>query len=691
LLLLSLTVLPGQHALGQNGPSPKFTRVNKPGFGDKHNNYAWSMQWFKGKLFVGTNRDFHLVELATLNFYYPYLHVYPPPPDSCTVAPPSPYDLDLRAEIWCYTPSTGVWERVFQSPSDLPNPLAPGKTVARDIGFRDMTVVQEPDGTQALYVGGVSAREYIPGLPWPRLLRSTDGVNFTPVNLTIPDVPSTFMGFRTLIPYNGKLYVTATTELVGDGVVIESSDPASGVFRVVTSPDLLAYEMAVFNGFLYIGAGDKTTGYSVWKTDASGEPPYKLTPVVKNGAGRGPAMVSVVSMHTFQNRLYVGSSGFFSLLPPCELIRIKPDDSWEVVVGNARFDFSTFRTKFPISGLPDGFGNAFNAHIWRMEGNGGFLWAGTNDISWGYRSLASLFPWITQEFGFDLYATSDGAHWFRVTRNGFGSPTSFGLRTFASTPSGLFLGSANQCIGTEVWLGGTPDNTAAARGMVVHTAAPESLEIEAQGGAALLSWDPLQGAVKFYVYRSDQERMPIPLQPGTDKPSNELWVPGPFRKIGTSTGPAFRDVTAGGGTRSVYYVQAVDRRGNVSGESNVTALSPSTPPGTTFGAAASALQDLAGKGKSRAARAARLRKLLDQAQTAAAKGDLSGTRRSLETLQNQVAEDAGGALSQVEVDDLKSLFAKLLRRVRLAQAGILPARALRAPRDSVREPRPVPP
>jgi hypothetical protein len=37
--------------------------------------------------------------------------------------------------------------------------------------------------------------------------------------------------------------------------------------------------------FLYIGAGDEEDGYSVWKTAATGSPPYNFTPIVTNGAG----------------------------------------------------------------------------------------------------------------------------------------------------------------------------------------------------------------------------------------------------------------------------------------------------------------------------------------------------------------------------------------------------------------------
>ena len=107
----------------------------------------------------------------------------------------------LAAEIWSYDPATQQWARVFVSPTDLfiGNDIngQPSYT-ARDTGFRGMTVFTEPDGTQALYVGGVtsgSIYEKLPvfngsAYPPPRLLRSTDGTNWAPV----PQNPGTFMG-----------------------------------------------------------------------------------------------------------------------------------------------------------------------------------------------------------------------------------------------------------------------------------------------------------------------------------------------------------------------------------------------------------------------------------------------------------------------------------------------------------------
>ena len=107
----------------------------------------------------------------------------------------------------------------------------------------------------------------------------------------------------------------------------------------------------------------------------------------------------------------------------------------------------------PVSGFPDGFGNGFNMHFWRMQAYRGALLVGTNDWSWSLRSVPGLDAQIRAEFGFDLFATCDGSDWWAATRDGFGDGrTDFGVRTMAASPAGLFVGTTNHVRGA----GGLP-------------------------------------------------------------------------------------------------------------------------------------------------------------------------------------------------------------------------------------------
>jgi hypothetical protein len=423
-----------------------FSPLNEPGFGDRWNSFPWSMVWWRDQLYVGTNRAFLCVEYFALHSALPFMQRYPPRFDSEARCPDSPLDLPLQAEIWRYTPATGRWTRVYQSPEDVSIPLQPGKQIARDIGFRDMAVFRDPDGTEALYVSGVSARPVCPSAPPPRILRSLDGETFEPVpqlpGTTLGDV--TAVGFRSIRRYFNRFYITAGS-LYGDGVLLEADHPALGSdFRQVL--DVRIFEMVPFNGFLYLGLHDSWNGYAVVKMDATGKPPYRLEPIVSRGAflKRLPS-TSVLSMCVFQDALYVGTDA------PAELIRIFPDDSWELVMGSPRKTPQGW--KHPISGFGEGFGYPLNREIGRMQEHNGWLYVATANFAGKFLTMPFANRRIRDRLGFSLYATRDGKEFREVTGNGLSHSTAFAARTFASTPHGLFLGASDVVSGAVVFLG----------------------------------------------------------------------------------------------------------------------------------------------------------------------------------------------------------------------------------------------
>ena len=439
-----------------HGDMPPMRAIAENGFGDSRNSYAWSMAWFKGALYVGTARSAMCVERATIAYYLPYSSFYSTHPVQDISCPPTIHDADLRAEIWRYSPRARRWKRVYRSPRVL-NPRARGKRVARDIGYRGMVVLKEPGRPNALYVGGVTADEFIPELARrypPRILRTIDGRHFRPLRggpgvIRGPFGPQRPIGYRAMAVFDGALYITASGGLTGDGVVLRVRDPggSSPSYTQVSPRTLAVFELKVFGGRLYAGTGDFQRGYGVWSTD--GEKPLEWEPVVTDGAGRGPAITSAVSMETYRGRLYVGASGWGTVSPASELIRIGPDDRWQVVVGNGR-RVANGAINSPMSGLLDGFGNQFNSHFWRMETYKGALLLGTNDWSWSLRASPGLADVFRSEFGFDLYVSCNGDDWWLATRDGFGRPNDFGLRTMAASRAGVFVGTTNLVDGATI-------------------------------------------------------------------------------------------------------------------------------------------------------------------------------------------------------------------------------------------------
>jgi hypothetical protein len=245
-------------------------------------------------------------------------------------------------------------------------------------------------------------------------------------------------------------------------VVYESDDPAAGRWRVVSEHGFGApgnigvFELAQFNGFVYGGTFNARSGCQVWKTDARGEAPYRWVRVVSAGADRGNLNEVAVTMAPFAGALFVGTGipglGYdraHGVGPSAgELLRVNADDTWDLVVGEPRQTVAG--RKRPLSGLGPGFGNEFNSVIWRMAVHDGWLYAGTHDwsvfLTFFARRARPAFGRFLQRIaqsqaGFDLWRTRDGARWTRVTGDGFGAPSSYGLRTIVSTPVGVFIGT----------------------------------------------------------------------------------------------------------------------------------------------------------------------------------------------------------------------------------------------------------
>jgi hypothetical protein len=582
---------------------------------------------------VGTGRNVKCVENVTNEFYFPFQKNYVTNPAPDTHCPRNPYNLDLRAEIWQYTPRTGTWRRVYRSPADIRNPRARGKFVARDIAYRGMTVMRDAAGRQALYIGGVTTDEYLPELARshpPRLLRTYDGVHFH--NIAVPLIvhyngeffDHRPIGFRGLQVWNHRLYALASTALTGDGAVFEVRHPfaAKAQFVQVSPPSLHVYEMEQFDGRLYFGTGSFSAGYGVYRTPSRRVPsrrPWRLRAVVTHGAGN-PVQVSVLSMHAFKGHLYVGTAGWWhsgqgQTQPPGELIRIGHRDQWEVVAGDPRKG-PDGHVRYPISGLPGGFGNSFNAHLWRMTDEGGALFMGTNDWSWYLENTRQWAPtwWrlvdrvLQPGFGFDLWKSCDGVSWTPVTINAFGfDPEDFGVRTLVPTADGFILGTADIAHGTRIWQGhdlsscGSPGSRQARAAQTGPIAAPQNLLTDVQPGGTVLSWDPSAGAARYRVERAQyidaplslqppamlpeglpgEDAVPVPVAPGTPG-SLDVRVPvlGSFQSVGTTTSTFFVDRTRTPGVRYLYRVVAETASGEPSALSNLQQVPDPRPPAT---------------------------------------------------------------------------------------------------------------
>lgn len=439
----------------------QFRQLAKNGIGDPSNAYVHGMEWFEGRLYCGMTRNsFKLLKL--------FPPIDPPALDPWVVdVPPSVEDLDMQGQIWRWTPETDSWEMAYRSPLI---PGKHGKPAPRDLGYRGAKVFQGiNDEKPNLYVSTMST--VLRGCA-AHVLRSEDGINFEPA--CEPGIGNDNIStFRELVSFDGYLYAPPAGEGIQfnsnrTGVIKRSNDPRPGNWEVAMEVGFGdptnngVFMMTTANNQLYAGTFNNYEGYQVWTTPPCGDGPLQWRKVIDKGAYRGPLSEIAMGMVEFNGALYVGSSiqngGYdrTNLVGPAagEIIRIWPDDSWDLLVGLPRD--TPDGMKYPLSGIGPGFDNIFSGYTWRMCVHDGWLYTTTFDwsvfLQYAHRPSptakklvgAHSFEQMAEVGGgFEMWRTKDGVNWMPVTINGMNNPYNYGGRTMVSTPKGLAVGTAN--------------------------------------------------------------------------------------------------------------------------------------------------------------------------------------------------------------------------------------------------------
>lgn len=635
------------------------------GFGDRQNSAPYSMAWFKGHLYVGTNRAYHCMEQAALNRALPFLFPYPTGGlDIFCPGGSDPLALPLQAEIWRWSPSTRAWDRVYQSPADAPSGVA-GRFVARDVGFRAMHVFTEPDGTEALYVSGVSSKWVFNNPVAARILRSTDGTNFA----GLPQDPGTMLGnlgnasFRGMTTYKNRLYIIAGG-INGYGQVLESADPAKGnnSFRPITPASMEVLEVGTYNGYLFVGTNN-SLGFELYKTDATATTTggaYAFTKIIPNGGHVSfSPNLAVISLKEFKGRLYVGCDSVWTL-SAAELYRVNPDDTWDVIAGYPRD--TPLGHKEPLSGLGAGFGWQLNDHMWRQAVYDDRLYVGTFDLSTMLKDVFFINLLVAPFAGGDLWRTEDGIHFADVDTNGFGDRFSYGIRTMEPTPHGLFIGLANFFYGLRVWLGKPAEPVPT----VMALTAPGRLDAETLRGKNLLSWEVSPAASSYQIYRSVSVPQNVELAGNT----GTAFVPQKYQLVGSTNKQVYADGNVDPRWKYTYYVLAQNTAGKLSRPSNRS----ETPlvKGTTFKSVSDYLSANSGRRFKESASLSYVLGELERSRQQVLTGNLTLLRTLWATVKaNQL--QGKQLLEKFVAEDLELRLAKLLKRAVLFQNGQLTA------------------
>jgi hypothetical protein len=426
-----------------------FVSLGDGGFGNPRSRVAHAMAWFRNELYLGVTHSrgerpedaARILRFDADRVRWDAVHVSP------LIA------ADARATATdVYRGRKGERRRASRnSPTPSGEHLVP-----RDRGYRSMITFQGRDDPEpVLYVGTLSQ-------VGASLLRSSDGKNFT----TLPG-PGTAGGSRTTLSFRGlaafgdrlfaapagsvdaqtmdrnfgdrpELYVTENP-VIGEwhsALPEEFGDPG----------DRSVFSMTVFANHLYISTGNPQRGFSLWKTRAQGDPPFDWQPVIVDGAGRFNLNETAATLCPFNGALYVGSGlpglGYDKAndVGPAafELLRVFPDDSWDLLAGTPRFTPNGL--KVPLATHGPGFDDPYNSVVWSMTAHENALYLGTHQWEPFDIALKGKTP---MQGGFQLWGSEDGESWTRILDQGHGDPLQTGVRTLLSTPLGLALGTSN--------------------------------------------------------------------------------------------------------------------------------------------------------------------------------------------------------------------------------------------------------
>lgn len=440
-----------------------FRKIATNGFGDGGNAYSWGCTWYKDHLYIGTNRLVLVIYKKRIRY------------NINTAAWPVGINqehepLDMRGQVWRYSLEENSWERVFHSPM---TEGVDGKSVPLACGFRHLTQFQgKSDPHPVIYS--------IPGAGFdslgPTLLRCEDGVNFEPASKPGLGLDPKIVAYRGAVSFKGRLFISPAgyrgghVNIAYGAPVFCSDDPRGGNWAASNTPGFGdpsnhgIFDIGVCGDYLYAGTINIRYGAQLWKTDGEGPPPHRWTKVFDAGADRGPFNQGIYCFAAHRGCLYLGTAvqnggnDRENNIGPAagEVIRVHPDDTWDLVVGEPRMTRHGLR--LPTSGLGAGFDNPFNGYIWRMCSHDGALYVGTLD-SFGFFSFADPAEWplhvrrlldtqlleniLERRGGCELWRSIDGDNWQPITTNGFGNPFNWGVRAMVSTPKGLFVGTAN--------------------------------------------------------------------------------------------------------------------------------------------------------------------------------------------------------------------------------------------------------
>jgi hypothetical protein len=417
-----------------------FRSLTEGGMGHPGSTLAGALIEFRGKVYIGSGAP-----TSTQVQDRARIHVWDPKSDRLSTVFESPL---LPA-------SQAIRDRAAWLGSDLGGAKqrseVRGEILAAAQAVTSFAVFQgRSDKAPCLYAATMSLRG-------ARLLRSENGKTFQPVSSPGLGDDRVF-ALGSLTVWNGRLYalpVGMTTDEAldrtypPDPLLAVSDDPAADQWEVACAPgfgvadNIAITALAVSGGALFAGTANAARGFQLW---CLYQPDGEWQKALTDGAERFSSNLMVTAMADFGGDLYLGTGipghGYdpeTDTGPAApELIRLRPDGGWDLVMGEQRF--TSDGLKRPLSGLAPGFGDRFNAAISALAVQGGRLYAGTSN--WQANALASDVATAGLAGGAQLWSAASAQDWRKEMRDS--AATTAAVQVLMPHAQGLLVGTRNQ-------------------------------------------------------------------------------------------------------------------------------------------------------------------------------------------------------------------------------------------------------
>ncbi len=288
--------------------TPSFREVATGGFGNRYNLYAWSMQVFNGRLFVGTMNQ------------------------------------KTGGEIWAY--DGAQWQKVLQQ-----NLRRTGNT-----GFRSMVIFRG-----FLYTGGTNDTN------GAELWRTADGVRWRKI-VSGGFGDKNNESVRGVAVFHNQLYIGLQNASGSGGQLWRSSNGLA--FEPVNTDgfgdatNISMHSMAILKDQLYIGTKNKDTLIQVWRTSDGDHYEQVVGPNAAIASGFGiPGNILTQSMYVYNDVLYLGTGNAKDNGDPLNgfsVMRTSNGTQWQPITVNGAGDIDNrFAWRF----------FAYQGYLWMGVGN----------------------------------------------------------------------------------------------------------------------------------------------------------------------------------------------------------------------------------------------------------------------------------------------------------------------------------